>query len=137
MVFLTNKDWKVLITFVRHVFNLSNQVFNIQLLKTFKNLSKFLFILLQSQFRQSGTYVISSYQDFIAKNFEKSAGFDSTDKLVMLFLITLFLLRVSTRSREASSFSSDFGRFVKFKMKAGKTLSASKDGNDREQLSQI
>ena len=127
----------MLLTFVRHVFNLSNQVFNIQLLKTFKNLSKFLFILLQSQFRQSGTYVISSYYYFKAKKFQKTAGFACVVKLVMLFLITLFLLRVSTRSREASSFSSDFGRFVKFKMKVGKTLSASKDGNDREQLSQI
>ena len=48
MVFLSNKTWKKLLTFVRHVFNLSNQVFNIQFLKTFKNLSKFLFILLQT-----------------------------------------------------------------------------------------
>ena len=72
-MFLTNKDWKVLITFVRHVFNLSNQVFNIQLLKTFKNLSKFLFILLQSQFRQSGTYVTLKYHDLEIKKLQENA----------------------------------------------------------------
>ena len=120
LVFLSNKTWEILLTFVRHVFNLSNQVFNIQFLKTFKNLSKFLFILLQSQFRQSGTSVMSLYLDFQSQKLSKSAIFVITVKMVLVFLITLILLRVSTRSREASSFSSDFGRCVKFKIKAGK-----------------